>query len=96
LVVIKRQSSGVPLFGSASFHVGDMCSVFKSPVGQKVSKSNPFCQQPAPHMNGKLRSTVEVRSCSELAPAFDEMRERDVDGVVVAQDGLFFVARMGL
>ena len=32
----QRQSSGIPLFGSASFHVGDMCSVFKSRVGQKV------------------------------------------------------------
>ena len=32
----QRQSSGIPLFGSASFHAGDMCSVFKSRVGQKV------------------------------------------------------------
>lgn len=39
---------------------------------------------------------VEVRSRSELAPAFDKMRDRDVDGVVVAQDGLFFVARMDI
>jgi hypothetical protein len=32
----QRQSSGIPLFGRASFHAGDMCSVFKSRVGQKV------------------------------------------------------------
>jgi SAM-dependent methyltransferase len=32
----QRQASGVPLFGSASFHAGDMCSVLKSRVGQKV------------------------------------------------------------
>jgi SAM-dependent methyltransferase len=32
----KRQASGIPLFGSASFHAGDMCSVLKSRVGQKV------------------------------------------------------------
>jgi SAM-dependent methyltransferase len=32
----QRQSSGIPLFGSASFHAGDMCSVCKSRVGQKV------------------------------------------------------------
>jgi len=32
----QRQASGIPLFGSASFHAGDMCSVFKSRVGQKV------------------------------------------------------------
>jgi SAM-dependent methyltransferase len=33
----KRQASGIPLFGSASFHAGDICSVFKSRIGQKVS-----------------------------------------------------------
>jgi len=32
----QRQASGIRLFGSASFHAGDMCSVFKSRVGQKV------------------------------------------------------------
>ena len=32
----QRQASGVPLFGSASFHAGDMCSILKSRVGQKV------------------------------------------------------------
>jgi SAM-dependent methyltransferase len=32
----ERQASGIPLFGSASFHAGDICSVFKSRVGQKV------------------------------------------------------------
>jgi SAM-dependent methyltransferase len=33
----QRQASGIPLFGSASFHAGDMCSVLKSRVGQKVN-----------------------------------------------------------
>ena len=32
----QRQASGIPVFGSASFHAGDMCSVLKSRVGQKV------------------------------------------------------------
>jgi SAM-dependent methyltransferase len=32
----QRQASGIPLFGSASFHAGDMGSVFKSRVDQKV------------------------------------------------------------
>jgi SAM-dependent methyltransferase len=32
----RRQASGIPLFGSASFHAGDIYSVFKSRVGQKV------------------------------------------------------------
>jgi SAM-dependent methyltransferase len=33
---MKRQKSGVPLIGSASFHAGHLRSVFKSRVGQKV------------------------------------------------------------
>jgi len=33
----QRQTSGIPLSGSASFHASDMCSVFKSRVGQKVN-----------------------------------------------------------
>ena len=32
----QRQESGVPLVGSASFHAGDMRSVFRSRAGQKV------------------------------------------------------------
>jgi len=32
----RRQTSGVPLVGSASFHAGHLRSVFKSRVGQKV------------------------------------------------------------
>jgi SAM-dependent methyltransferase len=32
----RRQASGIPPSGSASFHAGDMCSVFKSRIGQKV------------------------------------------------------------
>src|SRR5215475_13504767 len=32
----QRQTSGVPLIGSASFHAGHLRSVFKSRVGQKV------------------------------------------------------------
>jgi SAM-dependent methyltransferase len=32
----QRQASGAPLCGSASFHATDICSVFKSRVGQKV------------------------------------------------------------
>jgi SAM-dependent methyltransferase len=33
----ERQAIGIPLIGSASFHVGDMPSVFKSRAGQRVS-----------------------------------------------------------
>src|SRR5262249_33126147 len=33
----KRQASGIPLIGSASFHVGDMPSIFKSRAGQRVN-----------------------------------------------------------
>jgi len=32
----KRQKSGIPLVGSASFHAGNMRSVFRSRAGQKV------------------------------------------------------------
>jgi SAM-dependent methyltransferase len=32
----QRQASGIPLLGSASFHAADICSVFKSRMGQKV------------------------------------------------------------
>lgn len=32
----ERQASGIPLAGSASFHTGDMPSVFKNRAGQKV------------------------------------------------------------
>jgi SAM-dependent methyltransferase len=32
----QRQESGIPLFGSASFHAGNMRSVFRSRAGQKV------------------------------------------------------------
>jgi SAM-dependent methyltransferase len=32
----QRQKNGIPLIGSASFHAGDLRSVFKSRVGQKV------------------------------------------------------------
>jgi SAM-dependent methyltransferase len=32
----QRQKSGIPLIGSASFHAGDMRSVFRSRAGQKV------------------------------------------------------------
>jgi SAM-dependent methyltransferase len=32
----RRQQSGVPLIGSASFHAGDIRSVFKSRAGQRV------------------------------------------------------------
>ena len=32
----RRQATGIPLPGSASFHVGDIGSVFKSRAGQKV------------------------------------------------------------
>jgi SAM-dependent methyltransferase len=33
---MQRQRSGIPLIGSASFHAGDLRSVFKSRVGQKA------------------------------------------------------------
>jgi hypothetical protein len=33
----NRQATGIPLIGSASFHVGDMPSVFKSRTGQRVN-----------------------------------------------------------
>jgi SAM-dependent methyltransferase len=32
----RRQASGIPLLGSASFHTGDMHSVFKCRTGQRV------------------------------------------------------------
>jgi len=32
----QRQKSGIPLIGSASFHAGDMRSVFRSRAGQRV------------------------------------------------------------
>src|SRR5215468_4086219 len=32
----QRQASGIPLLGSASFHAGDLPSVFKCRTGQKV------------------------------------------------------------
>jgi putative ABC transport system substrate-binding protein len=36
---------------------------------------------------------VGVRTPSDLAPAFAKMRDHQVNGVVVAQDGLFFATR---
>jgi putative tryptophan/tyrosine transport system substrate-binding protein len=36
---------------------------------------------------------VEIRAAGDLAPAFSKMREDRINGVVVAQDGLFFATR---
>jgi putative ABC transport system substrate-binding protein len=36
---------------------------------------------------------IEVTARSELAQAFEKMHDQHVDGVVVAQDGLFYVSR---
>jgi putative tryptophan/tyrosine transport system substrate-binding protein len=36
---------------------------------------------------------VEVRAPSDLEPAFLNMRDRQVDGMVVSQDGVFYVTR---
>lgn len=35
----------------------------------------------------------EVRAPRDLAPAFSQMRDNQIDGVVVTQDGLFFATR---
>jgi ABC-type uncharacterized transport system substrate-binding protein len=40
--------------------------------------------------------TFEIRTRADLAPAFQQMNERQIDGVVVSQNGLFFVARKEL
>jgi SAM-dependent methyltransferase len=50
----RRQATGIPLPGSASFHVGDIRSIFESRAGQKVHAF--FLQQ----------STASVESCQFL------------------------------
>ena len=42
---------------------------------------------------GLVLYPVEVHSRSDLAPAFEKMQDQKIDGVVVSQDGLFFVSR---
>ena len=39
---------------------------------------------------------VEVRSPSDLEPAFLKMRDRQVDGIAVSQDGLFYATRKNI
>jgi putative tryptophan/tyrosine transport system substrate-binding protein len=37
--------------------------------------------------------TFEIKNRADVTPAFQQMRDRQIDGVVVSQNGLFFVAR---
>jgi putative tryptophan/tyrosine transport system substrate-binding protein len=39
---------------------------------------------------------VEVRAPSDLEPAFLKMRDHQVDGIVVSQDGVFYVTRKNI
>jgi putative ABC transport system substrate-binding protein len=50
------------------------------------------CQDAADKLGVFLLPT-EIRARGDLVPAFAKMRDERVDGVVVSQDGLFYVSR---
>jgi SAM-dependent methyltransferase len=61
----RRQASGIPLLGSASFHAGDLHSVFKSRTGQRVRA---FFSNRVLHSLGEIdfrETTREAMTCME-------------------------------
>ena len=66
----QRQASGIPLLGSASFHAGDLRSVFKSRTGQRVRA---FFSNRVLHLLGEIdfcKATREAMTCMEKGGFF--------------------------
>lgn len=66
----QRQASGIPLLGSASFHAGDLRSVFKSRTGQRVRA---FFSNRVLHLLGEIdfcKATREAMACMEKGAFF--------------------------
>ena len=61
----QRQASGMPLWGSASFHAGDLHSVFKCRTGQRVRA---FFSNRVLHLLGEIdfcEATRDAMTCME-------------------------------
>jgi SAM-dependent methyltransferase len=66
----QRQASGIPLLGSASFHAGDLDSVFKCRTGQRV---HAFFSNRVLHLLGEIdfrKATFEAMTCMEKGAYF--------------------------
>jgi SAM-dependent methyltransferase len=66
----QRQASGIPLLGSASFHAGDLHSIFKSRAGQRV---HAFFSNRVLHLLGEIdfrKATREAMTCMEKGAYF--------------------------
>jgi SAM-dependent methyltransferase len=66
----RRQASGIPLLGSASFHAGDLHSVFKCRTGQRV---HAFFSNRVLHLLGEIdfcEATRNAMTCMEKGAYF--------------------------
>jgi SAM-dependent methyltransferase len=66
----QRQASGIPLLGSASFHAGDLDSVFKCRTGQKV---HAFFSNRVLHLLSEIdfrQATRDAMTCMEKGAYF--------------------------
>ena len=66
----QRQASGIPLLGSASFHAGDLPSVFKCRTGQRVRA---FFSNRVLHLLGEIdfsEATRDAMTCMEKGAYF--------------------------
>ena len=66
----QRQTSGIPLLGSASFHAGDLRSVFKCRTGQRVRA---FFSNRVLHLLGEIdfcKVTHDAMTCMENGAYF--------------------------
>jgi SAM-dependent methyltransferase len=66
----QRQASGIPLLGNASFHAGDLPSVFKGRTGQRVCA---FFSNRVLHLLGEidfLQTTRDAMTCLEQGAYF--------------------------
>ena len=66
----QLQASGIPLLGSASFHVGDLRSVFKCRTGQRVRA---FFSNRVLHFLGEIdfcKATRDAMTCMEKGAFF--------------------------
>jgi SAM-dependent methyltransferase len=66
----QRQASGIPLLGSASFHAGDLRSVFKCRTGQRV---HAFFSNRVLHLLSEIdfrKATRDAMTCMEKGAYF--------------------------
>jgi SAM-dependent methyltransferase len=66
----QRQASGIPLLGSASFHAGDLHSVFKCRTGQRV---HAFFSNRVLHLLSEIdfrKATRDAMTCMEKGAYF--------------------------